>query len=169
MSAFAAQLAFHDFGDVQRWNADQEESITTVMLQEFIDADQIAITYGGSFRDYLPNEAERTPPEEIERRRREQEEWVRLDGFSCYPTVAGEDTDDNESGDDCPGLTTDDGDDMTDTASESGYSSSSAFGDDEWEEADEWDQQWVLDDPEEYAQLAGRDLEEDFYSLDVAF
>ncbi|KAI9059033.1 hypothetical protein FKP32DRAFT_1680162 [Trametes sanguinea] len=166
MSALSSPLTFHDFAD-PLLSVVQEDSIS-IMLQEFIDAEQAAITYNGLIRDFLPNEAERTPQEEIDRRRREQEEDTPWYGpthsYASLRDNADDDDGDDESDDGCPGLTTDDGE-TTDTASEADYdSSSSAYGDDEWDAADEWDE-WLMDDPEAYAQLAGRDLEEDFFSL----
>ncbi|KAI0368450.1 hypothetical protein BV20DRAFT_464138 [Pilatotrama ljubarskyi] len=51
---------------VQR--TEQEEAISA-MLEEWINAEQEQIAWGGYIRDYLPNEDERTSPEELATRK----------------------------------------------------------------------------------------------------
>ncbi|CDO76363.1 hypothetical protein BN946_scf185011.g27 [Trametes cinnabarina] len=147
----------------------QEDSLSA-MLQEFIDAEQTAISYGGVLRDFLLNEAERhipsTPPEEIERRNEERRELTE----STNLLVLGmrEDAMDYESdadSDGCPGLTTDD--DSSDTESDTDGMLGVFLLDDD-EPGLVPGEVWLMERPDEYEELAGRDLVEDFLTLALA-
>ncbi|KAI8984863.1 hypothetical protein BD414DRAFT_537309 [Trametes punicea] len=127
----------------------------SAMLEEFVSAEQDAVTYGGCMRDYLPNELERTTAEEIQNR-------------SAYGLTAVEQDPDSSLtlhdetplviDDDCPELIEDEDDDM-DSSSECSDYSSSAESDEDW-------LSFIADDTA-YEDLAGRNLMGDFYDPSV--
>ncbi|KAH9887715.1 hypothetical protein C8Q73DRAFT_839436 [Cubamyces lactineus] len=117
-----------------------------VMLEDFIDAEQDAVTYHGPVREYIPSDFERV---EVQGRplydapARSRHSFARLYGKPAYPLSAAafsDDEDDLDSDDDgpwgCPSLTSDSDSSESAFDSEAESDSSSLYTDDsdwEWE------------------------------------